>query len=47
MFKKLDGGMDWIALAQGSVMWWAFVNTGNEPLVSIKCGEILEYLRTG
>ena len=38
--------MDWIALVQGTVMWWACVNTGNELLDSIKCGELLDYLRT-
>jgi len=38
--------MDWIAVAQDSVMWWAFVNTANEPLDSIKCGDLLDYLRT-
>jgi hypothetical protein len=38
------GGMDWIALAQDRDQLRALVH-GNEPSGSIKCLEILEYLR--
>jgi len=27
MFRKLDGGMEWIDLAQNRYRLWAFVNT--------------------
>ena len=40
-------GMDWIKLTQD---WGQVAGTcecGNEPSVSIKCGEFLDYLRTG
>jgi hypothetical protein len=26
IFRKWDGGMDWIDLAEDMDMWWAFVN---------------------
>ena len=26
IFRKLDGGIDWIALAQDRDRWWAVVN---------------------
>jgi hypothetical protein len=35
-------GIDWIDLAQDSNGWRAFCEQCNEPLVSIKCWEILE-----
>jgi len=39
IFRRCDvGGMDWIELDQ---------ECGNEPSVSIKCGEFLDWLRTG
>ena len=40
------GGMDWMELAQdGQVA--GTCEYGNEPSRSIKCGEFLDYLRTG
>jgi hypothetical protein len=36
------GGIDWINVAQDKCQWWALANT--EPLGSIKCLEILEWL---
>jgi hypothetical protein len=41
IFRKWDGGIDWIDLAQDRDKWQALVN-GNEPLCSIKCGEFLD-----
>jgi hypothetical protein len=43
-FKKLDGGhgLDWC----GSGQEMGFCDCGNEPLASIKRGEVLDYLRT-
>jgi len=43
LFRKWDGGMDWIELAQDRDRWWA---RGNGPSSSIKCGEFLDLLRT-
>jgi len=41
-------GMDWMGLAQDGGRWLeGCCECGNEPSVSIKCGEFLEYLRTG
>jgi hypothetical protein len=37
-------GMDWIDLTQDRDQWRALMN-GNEPSGSIKCWEILEWLR--
>jgi hypothetical protein len=44
VFRKWDGGMDWIDLAHDRDRWRTVVN---EPLGSIKFGEFLYYLRTG
>jgi hypothetical protein len=38
IFEKLDGGMDWIYLAQDRDRWRAL----DEPSGFIKCGEFLE-----
>ena len=35
-------GIDWIELAQDRDRWWALVNAG-----FIKCGEFLDWLKTG
>jgi len=45
-FRKWDGAMDWIHVAQDRDRWRALVNAVNEPGFSIKCWEILVYLRT-
>jgi hypothetical protein len=37
------GGMDWIGLAQVA----GTCECSTEPSVSIKCGEYLDYLKTG
>jgi hypothetical protein len=39
------GGMDWTDLAQDRDQWTALENTVNAPSGSIKCWEILEWLR--
>jgi hypothetical protein len=39
------GGMDWIDLAQDRDQWRAPCEHGNEPSGSIKCREILKWLR--
>jgi len=40
------GNMGWIELADDRDMWPEFVNA-EEPKVSIKCGELLDWLQTG
>jgi hypothetical protein len=42
IFYRLDGGIDWIDLAQDKVRWRDFVKCGDEASCSIKCGEFLE-----
>jgi hypothetical protein len=42
IFRKWDGGIDWIDLAQNRDMWRASsCKCGNEPSGSIKFGEFL------
>ena len=41
--KEVECGViDWIELAQDRDRWRALVECGNEPLGSMKCGELLE-----
>ena len=40
-------GMDWIELAQDRDRWPATCECGDEPSGFIKCGEFLDWLRTG
>jgi hypothetical protein len=42
IFKKWDGGMPWIELAEDMDKWRACVNVGNEPQVSLKCGNFFD-----
>jgi len=41
------GGMDWIELAQRQGQEAGTCECGNEHSGSVKCGEFLDYLRTG
>jgi len=41
ILMKQDGSVDWIDLAQDRDRWWGTCECGNEPSVSIKCGEFL------
>jgi hypothetical protein len=41
IFKKMDGGTDWINLAQDREQVAGCCECGNEPSGSIKCGEFL------
>jgi len=41
-FKKWDGGMDWIDVAQDRDRKWGCCKRGNEQLGSIKRGEFLD-----
>jgi len=43
-FKKQDGGMDWIDLAQDRR--WALINAVINSLDCIKSGEFLDSMRT-
>ena len=51
IFKKGDGGMNWIVLAQDRDRWRTLKKGGNEFSVSIKCGKFIcqhrgyQYLR--
>jgi hypothetical protein len=46
IFKKRDGGLDWIDLVQDRNRWRALVNVVTKLSASIKCGEFLDWLRT-
>jgi hypothetical protein len=35
IFKKRNGGMDWIDLAWDRDLWWDFYECGNERLDSV------------
>jgi hypothetical protein len=41
MFKKWDGGMDWIDLAQDRDRWWAVVNEVMNLRVTSNAGNFL------
>jgi len=47
IFKKWDGGVDCIDLAPGLVQMAGSHMCGNEPSVSMKCGQVLYCMRTG
>jgi hypothetical protein len=42
IFEKWDASMDWINLAHNRDSWRGCCKRGNEPSLSIKCGEFLE-----
>jgi len=44
IFRKWDvGSVEWIELAQDGDRWWVVnCECGDEPSVSIKCGEFLD-----
>jgi hypothetical protein len=42
IFKKWDGGMDWIDLAQDRDRWGDSCKHDNEPPSSRKCGEFFD-----
>jgi hypothetical protein len=42
IFERLDGGHDWINLAQDRVHVAGSCECGDEPLGSIKCGKFLD-----
>jgi len=42
IFKKCDGDMDWVNVAQDMERWRALVECGNEPMSSMKCGKFLD-----
>jgi len=46
-YRKWDGGMEWIDLAQNRDRWRGSFECGNEPSGSTKCREFLDKLRTG
>jgi hypothetical protein len=42
IFRKWDGGLDWIDLAQDRDRWPALVKAVNKRSGSIQCGEFLD-----
>jgi hypothetical protein len=46
IFEMLDGGIDWIDLAQDRERWRACCEYGDENSDSIKCGEFFETIDT-
>jgi hypothetical protein len=46
IFRKYDGGMDWIDLAQNRDRWWALVNAVMETSGSINCGKFPDWPKT-
>ena len=45
--QDVGGDGDWMELAQNRDRWRAICEYGNELSGSIKCGEFLDWLRTG
>ena len=46
IFKKWDGGLDWIDVALDRDIWASCCDFCNEPSAFIKCGEFLDYFIT-
>lgn len=44
--NRMGERIDWMQLAEDTDKWRAFVNSENESSASIKCREILDWLRT-
>jgi len=45
--QDVGGDGDWMELAQNRDRWRAICEYGNELSGSIKCGEFIDWLRTG